>query len=312
MLFFGILLAIVLLLLVSGGYVFVVACVRRKEFPWFIKEELEKTPYGKYYDCITDADKWLKSHKAEDVYIFSEDGLKLHSLWVPANDPKGTILLFHGYRSTKYVDFGVAFAYYHEMGFNLLVADQRAHGESEGRFITFGVKESRDVLSWISYHNRNHGDLPIILSGLSMGASTVMYTADEELPSNVRGIIADCGFTSPKDILATVFHKTTHLPAAPTLWITDLLARIIAGFSLKEKDTRKTLAKNKLPILLVHGKSDDFVPCSMTEDSFSHCIGPKTMLLVEGAGHGVSFLVDHVRYIDAIEKFLYECLTLKE
>ncbi len=300
--------AILLLLLVSGGYVFFVACLRRKELPWFVKEELEKTPYGKYYETIQDADCWLRDNNAQDVWIKSDDGLKLHGLWVPAENAVGTVLLVHGYRSTKLVDFGVAFPFYHEKGLNLLIPEHRCHGESEGRYITFGVKESGDMLRWIDFHNHHFGAYSMILSGLSMGASTVMFMADEKLPENVRGIIADCGFTSPRDIIASVFRDATHLPATPTLWVTDLLARVIAGFSLCEKSTEKSLAHSRLPVLLIHGKADDFVPCEMTQRSYDACASSKKLLLVENAGHGVSFLVDHMRYITHIEEFLKDNL----
>ena len=214
------------------------------------------------------------------------------------------MLLVHGYRSTKLVDHGVAFPFYHERGYNLLIPEHRCHGESQGRFITFGVKESADMLNWIQYHNKQFGDLPMILSGLSMGASTVMYLADEPLPENVKGIMADCGFTSPWDILSSVFRQVTHLPAGPSIWATDLFARAFAAFHLRQKDSRKTLSKNHLPILLVHGTADDFVPCDMTRQSYAACTGPKQLLLVEGAEHGVSFLVDHVRYTEMIDMFL--------
>lgn len=295
--------AILVLLLVSGGYVFVTACRRRKELPWFVKEELEKTPYGKYYDCIRDADRWLRDH-GQSVFITSDDGLRLHAHWVPAHNAKGTMLLVHGYRSTKLVDFGVAFAYYHERGFNVLAPDQRSHGRSEGSFITFGVKESRDVLCWIEFHNRSFGAQPLFLSGLSMGAATVMFLADEPLPGNVRGIIADCGFCSPADIISKVFREVTHLPPGPSILCADLFARCFAGFSLYAKDSRKTLANTNLPVLLIHGKEDHFVPCRMTEESYAACTGKKALLLVEGAGHGVSFLVDHQRYSRMVEAFL--------
>ena len=295
---------VALLLLVSGGYVFFVACGRGKEISWLVKEEVEPTPYGKYYECILESDRWLAEHHAQDVYISSRDELKLHGLWVPAPNPRGTVLLVHGYRSTKLVDFGVAFDFYHTRGINLLIPDQRCHGLSEGRYITFGVKESGDILEWIAYHNQNFGMKPMLVSGLSMGASTVMYLADEVLPANVKVIIADCGYTSPWDIISRVFKRVTHLPASPTVWVADIFAQLLAGFGLKDKDSRITLAKNKLPILLVHGTKDDFVPCYMTEESYAFCTGPKQLLLVEGAEHGVSFLVDHERYVAEVERLL--------
>lgn len=299
-----ILIGLFLLVLASGAYVFVLACVRRKELPWMVEEELKKTSYAKYYNCIMASDAWLKNHNAQDVYIKSKDGLKLHGFWVPAENPRGTILLAHGYRSTILVDFGLAYAFYHALGMNILVPHQRAHGESEGRYITFGVKESEDMRCWIAYHNRTHGNLQMILSGLSMGASTMLYLADQDLPDNVKCIIADCGFTSPKAILDVVYRSVVHFPSGPSLWAADLFARIFAGFGLNEKDTRVVLKNAKLPVLMIHGLDDDFVPCYMTQEGYDVCTGDKELLMVENAGHGTSFLVDKEAYTMQVISFL--------
>lgn len=301
-----ILLGLVVLLLVSGGYVFFVGCARGKDLPWTDEEAIKKTSYGKYYDFIVGSDQWLRAHNAQDIYVESHDGLKLHGLWVPAENPKGTILLAHGYRSTMLVDFHMVYDTYHNLGMNLLLPEQRAHGKSEGKYITFGVKESKDMLRWLDFHNRTFGRLPLILSGISMGASTVMYMADRRLPDNVRGIIVDCGFTSPKDILSSVYTRVTHLPAGPSIWIAELYARLFAGFSLWEKDSRKTLAKNRLPIIMIHGVDDGFVPCEMTRQGYAVCTGPKQLLLVEGADHGLSFLCDREAYTSMVIKFLQD------
>lgn len=306
--FLFILLSVLLVLLVSGIYTFILACVRRKELPWLVEEKIKNTPYGKYYPYIVQAKQWLSDHNARDVYTTSEDGLKLHGYWIPAENPKGTVLLAHGYRSSMLVDFSRGFDHYHNLGLNILVPQQRAHGESEGRYITFGVKESGDFRQWIKYHNSHFGEYQLILSGLSMGASTVLYLADEVLPDNVKGIIADCGFTSPKAIISKVFTETIRLPAWISMWATQLCARIFAGFGLSQKDTRKTLANSKLPVLLVHGKADDFVPCSMTEEGYAACTSPKKLLLVDGAGHGVSFVVAKEEYMKYIQEFLYNTL----
>ena len=303
-LFLFVLAASLLLTFVSGLYVFVVGCVRRKDLPWLVEQEIKQTSYGKYYDFIVRSDKWLKDHNVQDVYINSHDGLKLHGLWIPAANARGTVLFAHGYRSTMLVDFGLAFDFYHTHGMNLLVPDQRCHGKSEGRYITFGVKESRDMQNWLDYHNRQLSTVPVILSGLSMGASTMLYLADKDLPENVKGIIADCGFTSPKDILASVFTRVIHLPAAPTLWVTDILARLFAGFRLDEQDTRRSLERSRLPVFLVHGTNDDFVPCEMTKAGYAACTGEKHLLLVEAAGHGLSFLVAKEKYTAMIKDFL--------
>lgn len=298
------LLALVVLVLVSGVYVFILACARRKELPWMVEEEIKKTGYARFYNCILASDAWLKEHNAQDVYVQSKDGLKLHAYWIPAEDARGTVLLAHGYRSTFLVDFGLAFAFYHALGMNILVPHQRSHGKSEGRYITFGVKESEDMQCWIDYHNKTYGDYQMVLSGLSMGASTVLYLADQTLPDNVKCIIADCGFTSPKAILDAVFRSVVHIPSGATLLVTDVLTRIFAKFSLNQKDTRKILTSAKLPVLMIHGEADDYVPCFMTKQGFEACAGEKELLIVEGAGHGLSCLVDKETYTKRIFAFL--------
>ena len=290
--------------LISGAYVFVKACVRNKEIAWFVEEEVQKTGFAKYYPCIIASDAWLKEHYAQDVSITSKDGLVLCGYWVPADNPRGTVLLAHGYRSTFLVDFGIAFAFYHALGMNILVPYQRAHGRSEGRYTTFGVKESEDMKCWIDYHNETFGSHQMVLSGMSMGASTILYLADRQLPENVKCIIADCGFTSPHAILDKVFRSVTHFPSAISLFVTDLLTKTIAGFGLKEKDTRNVLKNANIPVLMIHGLSDDFVPYEMTVQGFDACMGEKELLLVEDAGHGVSFLKSKEIYTKRVIAFL--------
>ncbi len=288
----------------TGWLVFYKACVRWKEMPWLVEDEIKKTSYKKYYSFLASSNSWICAHDPVDVWITNRDGLKLHGLWIPAKNAKGTVLFAHGYRSTYLLDFGGAMDYYHKKGMNLLIPDQRSHGKSEGKYITFGVKESEDMLQWLAYHNAELGGCPVLLSGLSMGASTMLYLADRKLPENVRGIVVDCGFTSPYEILSTVFRSVTHLPGWLCLWATNIFTKLFAGFGLKEKDSRITLSNSRLPILMVHGRADDFVPCAMTEQAYACCTGQKQVLLVEGAGHGLSYLVDNENYVAALDAFL--------
>lgn len=305
---FIVLAALLLLILAVGAYTFFAACRRKKERKWLDAEALKGTSTEKLYPYILHAHNWLCSHKVEDIYVQSKDGLRLYARWIPAENPKGTILLAHGYNSTPYIDFSLVLDVYHNLGLNMLIPDQRSHARSEGKYITFGVKEWQDMACWVEYHNTHFGDCPMILSGLSMGASTVLYMANENLPENIKGIIADCGFTSPYDIIGKVFRSVAHLPSWPFLWATDLCARLFAGFSLKEKDTRKTLQAGKYPVILAHGLADDFVPCEMSQEAFNACTAPKELLLVENAGHGYSFLKDQERYTQTVTAFLQRTL----
>lgn len=302
-------LGLLLIMLFSGAYIFCVGCCRGKDVNWLDERAVKTTPFTKYYSQIVAADRFLKDNGSQDVFITSKDGLRLHGIWVPAEGAKGTVIMLHGYRSTYLVDFSMALEFYLRAGFNLLIPDQRAHGKSRGRFITFGVKESGDLLEWIGFHNRNFGMFPVILSGLSMGASTVLYVADEPLPVNVKGMIADCGFTSPKEILSTVYRRVTHLPPCFSMWAVDLFTRLFAGFSITQKDTRLTLAASKVPVLMIHGREDGFVPCKMSEDGYQACIGCKRLLIVDGADHGVSFVQDREGYTKAVVSFLKENIT---
>lgn len=299
-----ILLAILILLLVSGFCIFAIGCIRKKELRWLDAESLKGTFYEKYHPHLVAADRWLTEHNAEEITLESKDGLTLHGLWVPAENPRGTVLYAHGYRSSILVEMCPFLAFYHQMGLNLLLPDQRSHGKSQGKFITFGVKESEDMVRWIQLHNRRFGEQPMLLMGMSMGASTMLYLADRDLPENVRCILADCGFTSPWEILSGVYRNTIHLPAWISMWSANLFARILAGFGLREKDTRKILPNSRLPVLLIHGKDDAFVPCRMTEEAYAVCAQPKEMMLVPGAEHGVSILKDKEGYRTRVCAFL--------
>ena len=301
-----VLISVIILLLFSGGYVFFTACAKKHDIDWLDEQAVSNTPNAQYYPYMVTSACWLKNHNAQDVYTTAEDGVQLHALWIPAKNSKGTVLMAHGYRSTMLLDFHLGFELFHQLGFDILVPEQRTHGQSGGKYITFGVKESRDMYQWIRYHNRHLSLKSVVLYGISMGASTMLYLADKKLPNNVRGIIADCGFTSPARIISSVYKSVLHLPAMPSVLVADLYARLLGGFSLWACDTRKTLCGSKLPVLMIHGQSDGFVPYEMTAQGFEVCTAPKELLLVPGAEHGMSFIVDGLRYTAMVIDFLKE------
>lgn len=293
-----ILLAVVLLLVLAvfgaAWYFFRFSILRAPKER--VDEEYEQADsiWHDYGDRMKEAQAWLRAHTAEHVSITSFDGLKLSALYVPADveKPRGTLIVFHGYCSLATIDFALEAKFLHDLGYRLLIPYQRSHGESEGKYITYGVKERFDCRDWAGYAQKRFGSGDIFLAGISMGASTVMMAAGLDLPESVRGVVADCGFTSPWAIMKHVSRRDFKLPAFPLLNALDLLARMRAGFSLKGADSGQALAKSRLPVLFIHGAEDDFVPLSMTRENFSSCAGEKELCIVKGAGHAQSFAVD--------------------
>ena len=294
----------------AGGYMgFRYACNRASEPEWDSESALKETVFAEFAESIPAANRWLREKGAEDVAVTSFDGLTLRGKWLPAEKPMATIILFHGYHSHHLQDFAGIYEYYHSIGLNLLLVRQRAHGESGGKYITFGVKERLDALRWIEFHNRTHGMDNVYLGGMSMGASTVLFAAGEELPPNVRGITADCGFSSPAEILAHIIRRDFHLPPRLVLPLMEVWARTLGGFSFYECNSRETLSRSKTPILFIHGKADDFVPSYMSEFGFAACASEKEILLVDDAGHGRSYLYEPERLRNALTDFFKRNLS---
>lgn len=296
----------------AGGYWgFQYACKRIPEPDWEDEQALKSTAYAEFAESLPVAARWLRDHQAEDVSVTSFDGLTLRGKWVRAEQPKATVIFFHGYHTHYIHDFAGIFSLYRAMGLNLLLVRQRAHGESDGKYITFGVRERRDALRWIEFHNRTHGMDNVFLEGMSMGASTVLFAAGETLPPNVRGIVADCGFSSPAEILGHVIRKDFHLPPKLVLPLMNIWSKALAGFDLWECDTRQTLARAQVPVLLIHGKADTFVPTHMSRVGFDACRSPRELIEVEGAGHGRSFQYEPERITKALADFFTRNLDPK-
>ncbi|MBE7018241.1 MAG: alpha/beta hydrolase [Ruminococcaceae bacterium] len=294
-------LTLVLILLLAGYIAFSIACWRR------VGKVLGSgapnlAPYKEQMDAGRD---WFLSKQPKKVEISSYDGLKLRGLYVEHPEAKGTILLMHGYRMDGYTDFTCIYKHYYELGYSLLNAFQRAHAESEGDYISFGIKERFDCRDWCCYISDRFGfEHKIIMDGLSMGASTVLMATGLELPENVKGVIADCGFTSPWDQIAHLMKTKYHLPVHPLLDLADLWARILGGFSLKEYSTIEAMKVNTLPILFLHGEADEFVPTVFSIRAYEQCSAPKHLLTVPGAAHGVSYLVDPESCDRALDNFI--------
>lgn len=240
----------------------------------------------------------------EQVYVKSYDGIRLAAKYYPNNTDK-TIILFHGYRGWARRDFASVARLYRELGFNILLVDHRAGGLSEGKLITFGAKEKYDVLSWVDFVLEKYGkDTKICLDGLSMGAAVVMMSTALDLPENVKTIIADCGYTSPADIIAHVAKRNFNIPGKVAVAVINIACKLFGGFSLYTSNTLESLAKNDIPILFIHGKDDDFVPWHMTELNYDANRGEKELCFVDGAGHALSYLTDKNKVESVLISFL--------
>ena len=195
----------------------------------------------------------------------------------------------HGWRSVWYNDFSLSAPIWLQNGCSILIPEQRGQNASGGDYLTFGLLERYDCRDWALWADRRcEGRLPIYLSGISLGASTVLMAASLPFPPSVRGVIADCGFTSPKAILK---------------YVAEHMFRERVGIAPDAFSTTEALARTKLPVLLIHGEDDHFVPVEMTHENYEACASEKRLLLVPGAGHGLSFCVDETAYKNAVFSF---------
>lgn len=244
----------------------------------------------------------LAAEPYEPITIQSHDGLKLFGKYYAGQPGKPFILFFHGYRSTGERDASGGFWYCRERGFSLVMVDQRAHGQSEGRTISFGVKERYDCISWVNEILRRFGpDTQILLSGISMGAATVLMAAELPLPEQVKGIWADCGFASPEGILRDTIRRR-RMPEAITYTFVKWAARSLGHFDVNASTALASIRHANIPVLLIHGEDDRIVPCEMAYQLRDACASPVTLLTVPGAAHGVSYYMDKEAYWNALDE----------
>lgn len=252
----------------------------------------------------------LMARQCEIVTVTSHDGLTLSGRYYHVADGASVDICFHGYRSSWMTDFSGGSELSQQMGHNLLLVDQRAHGKSQGRTIAFGLLERLDLLAWVDYISGRFGcDTPIFLYGISMGGATVLMAPQEQLPDNVMGIIADCPYANAMEI---ILHVAKSMPIP--LWLTKpfviLGARIFGHFDIRQTDARAELVHAKIPVLILHGEADGFVPPEMSE--LVSC-NPRyiTRHIFPGANHGLSMLSDPVRYKQIVTEFVEEALSAK-
>ena len=239
----------------------------------------------------------------EDLWITSFDGLLLHGKYYEYAPGAPIELMFHGYRGNAERDLCGGVQRCFALKRSAFLVDQRASGRSEGNVITFGIKEHKDCLKWVDFLVEHFGpDVKIILTGISMGASTVLMAAGNPLPPQVKGVLADCGFTSAKAIMQDVIRQM-KLPPKLLYPFVRLAARLFGKFDLEADSALEAVKRATVPIIFLHGDNDDFVPCSMSRENFDACASRKQLVLISGAGHGLAYPMDKQSYLKALDDF---------
>ena len=267
----------------------------------------DEGPYRELADKLRGWREDLMRVPFEAVYIKAADGKRLYGRYYHVADGAPLHIEFHCYKGEAFRDFSGGDPFARKQGYNTLLVDQRAHGESAGMTITFGVKERLDVLAWVNYAVDRFGkDTKIFLSGISMGAATVLMAADLPLPDNVVGIIADSPYSSPKEILMKVCGDM-KMPVRfiyPFLW----LGAFLFGHFRIRGGAIESVGRARVPILILHGEGDGFVPCEMSAEIEKANPAMVRRYTFPGAGHGLSYGVDAPRYERLVKEFIDDCL----
>ena len=269
--------------------------------------EAIEIPKGEIYEVYREAmERWAREVRAMDHQVFtvqSFDGLTLYGNFYEYAPGAPIELMFHGYRGTAERDLSGGVQRCFRVGRSALVVDQRCSGRSGGSVITFGVREHRDCLTWVDFMVKHFGpDVKIILTGISMGAATVMTAAGKPLPPNVIGVLADCGFSSPEAIIREVIRQM-GIPDRLGYPFVRLGALIFGGFDPEETSAVEALKNARVPVIFYHGEDDAFVPCDMSRECYAACASQKRLVTVPGAGHGLSYPKDPEGYLGQLRDF---------
>ncbi len=269
-------------------------------------------PEGEIYEVFREDmvawTKMIRTYPYKEYAIQSFDGLTLRAKFFEYEPGAPIELMFHGYKGTAERDLNGGVERCFKLGHSAMLIDHRAAGFSDGHIITFGILERRDCLQWIDFAIKEFGeDVRLILTGISMGAATVMMAAGQPLPPQVRYVLADCGYTSPKEIISKVM-RDMKLPPALLYPCATLGAKLFGHFNLNEDSPMEAMARCKVPVVFAHGDADDFVPYDMSVRLYEICTGRhKKLVTIKGAGHGLAFPVGRDEYVNALKEFKREC-----
>ena len=275
-----------------------------------IDEFADSAKFDEYAVKMAPVGEWMEKQPMEHVFIQSRDGLRLHALYIAAEAPSDKLVILHHGFTSHAVDNSTHAKFFHEQGYEVLLLDLRAHGESEGEYVGFGILDRYDTLEWVRYARNRFGiNVKIVLHGTSMGGTTVLMALGiPEIQDTVSAVIADCAYTSPAEIFSSVIQKDYHLPPAPIIKLTSVYSQKAAGYRFDDYSTYDALKNNRVPVLFVHGKEDKFVPTWMSEKNYALCPSKKRLLLVDNAGHGSSVFENLPLYEKTEKEFLADAL----
>lgn len=276
------------------------------------REPSEKIPlpegeeYEPYYERMRAAVLRARELPYEEFWIKSFDGLTLNARYYEKEKGAPIELMMHGYRGSAERDMSAGIYRAFAVGHNAFVIDHRASGRSDGRVISFGINEKKDALRWLDLIIEHFGaDTKVIITGISMGAATALMCAGEELPENAVGALADCGYTTAEEIIRKVI-RDMKLPDKIFYPFVRLGGRLFGGFDINDADAREAVKRSKIPVIFYHGSADAFVPEYMSRENYEACRSRKEFIVIEGASHGLCYLISPKYYIETLYKFYPE------
>lgn len=254
--------------------------------------------------------QWVNTNpQRRDVYVRSDDGLRLHASFVGAEDPESHsyAICIHGFGDTSESMGMYASVYHDRYGVNVLLPDLRGHGLSEGNYVGYGYFDRMDIICWIDWILGRDADAVILLHGISMGAAAALMTTGEKIPSQVRACIADSSYTGTEEILARLYSQYVQgkgAPASVMIPLVRAIARVRAGYDIKLASPVRAVSRSVTPTLFIHGEEDLYIPPAMMPRLFAAANCRKAFLWVPGAGHVLSATVDPDTYWGRVTEFL--------
>lgn len=265
----------------KGVRYFVSAIIMRNN-EWYIKEGRKKLgiPYEKRINQ-TDDTFW---QQGADCTLASADDLLLTAR-VFDQCAKTWVICLHGYRSDGKSDCQGPAEKFWQAGYNVLVPDLRAHGQSEGKEIGLGWLDRLDLLLWIDKVLEKDNQCRIYLYGLGMGAATLLLASGEVMPAQVAGLIADSSYTSVYSGIRSSLPQFSRLPIKRFLRIANRYSKQLVGYPFLQISVTRQIGSNHLPVLFLHGESDSFLAVSESNTLMEATAGEKQQIIFPGMGH---------------------------